>query len=107
MRVPNADGLEICIVALLRPVVRLAKVRPGSTVPRMTAFAARRAVVLKVAASRWFGAQLAGDLHEIQVAAPLARHRRVVDGLILLNPAIRSEEPDAVAQDRAAERESG
>ena len=40
MRVPKADGLEICIVAPLRPVDRLANVRPGSTVPRMTAFAA-------------------------------------------------------------------
>ena len=62
-----------------------------------------RPVVLKRGRQTMIGAQLAGDLDEIQVPAPLARHRRVVDGLILLNPAIGPEEPDAVAQDRAAQ----
>ena len=53
------------------------------------------------------GVHLAGDLHEIEVAAPLAWHRRVVERLILLDAAIRAEEPDFVAQDRPAERQVG
>src|SRR5206468_8654073 len=63
-----------------------------------------RAIVLNAHLQTMIAAKLRRDFSEPQVAAILRGHWRVVEGLIRLHAAIRSEEPHLVAPNRSAER---